>query len=526
MDHTALDHAVDQTTNRSEQLRAQYPTFIYSGFSWKLVEADKEKTGDLLLSFTYNIPPDINFTHHLTIRGVTQDHLSQLTPAELDNYVFQLGLAEMYSYWKTTCSGEIEIKAGSLHQDQANFWHRLLIEGMGEFFYVNQIDFLQPDFVRFGKLSTDNNILNAKTEAKIEPTTKIDHIHSIIVPLGGGKDSIVTLELLRQHLGSDRVGVAFVNPTQASLDIAQAIGAVEVSAAESASEATNTANTNKPPQAIRIDRQLDPHLLELNHQGYLNGHVPVSAVFAFSNLLAGRLFGYSHVAISNEASSNEGNIEYLGQHINHQYSKSFQFEQDLQSYVAAYLPQGTPFYFSFLRPLFELQIARLFTKMTSYHHLFRSCNRGQKSNSWCGQCSKCLFAYVALLSFLQPMQVEAIFGQNLLNNLSLWPLVKEQLGLAENKPFECVGTYEETIAAFFLATRQYADIGLQSLPPTQNHQSPHQEHLPPLLERVQNEILNHEPNLDQRANAILNSWNNQHRLPPELEKALAQALHL
>ena len=103
-------------------------------------------------------------------------------------------------------------------------------------------------------------------------------------------------------------------------------------------------------------------------------------------------------------------------------------------------------YFSFLRPLSELQIASLFARYEAYHPVFRSCNVGSKTDSWCGHCPKCLFTWIILSPFLTRGQLTAIFGKDLMADASLQPVLEELNGTAAVKPFECVGTVEEVQA--------------------------------------------------------------------------------
>lgn len=466
------------------ELRQRYPTFYYKRFEYRLVPDGLE------VEFEFAIPPDHTFHPTLFFPGVTQQHLENIPPRRLEQYLFHLGLVEMLSYWKATASPEISLEAGTLNQDQLAWLHQLLLKGMGEYFYVNQIDFTAPDFVRI--TTGDNNPHETAPEVStIQPPVIPDNLGSILIPIGGGKDSAVTLEILRQYAQQHqlKLGTLLINPTEA---------------------ATEMAHLSQIQPELQVQRQIDPHLLELNHQGYLNGHTPFSALVAFASVLTAELHNFAGIAVSNERSSNEGNVCFLDTEINHQYSKTYEFERNFQGYCQTYFP-GSPHYFSFLRPLFELQIASLFARLTgtpetqAIRTTFRSCNRGQKTNSWCGECSKCLFAYVILSPFIAQSELEHIFGKNLLADESLWPIALDLLGKGENKPLECVGTYEESLLAFYLSIR--------------NIQSP-TEPLPALLERVQTEILAHEENLDERARAILQGWNEEHSLPTNLAELL------
>ncbi len=446
----------------ASQLRSKYPEFIYQKYSWKIIDHS------LVASFQYSIKPNLNFTSSIKVHHLNDDLNSQ----DIDSFVFNIGLSEMLSYWKVTASPLITVKAGSLSNEQLKFWHKLLIKGMGEFFLVNNIKFTDPNFVKIQTLKS--NHLSRTSQRSTAP------VKNILIPIGGGKDSAVSLDILAQKF---KVATLGINPTPASLAVIENSGI---------------------KKNILVTRTLDPQLLELNSQGYLNGHVPISASIAFISLLVAHLFNYSHITISNERSSNEGNTKFCSKVINHQYSKSYEFEQDLQQYVTQFLPKNSPRYFSFLRPLYELQIAKLFARkeMTKYHATFRSCNKGQKTNSWCGSCSKCLFAYTILFPFMKPQQY---FNKDMFTDLTLWPIAQELLGVSNNKPLDCVGTYEESTVAFYLSTQKYL----------KNNQR-----LPVLLDKINKEVLNKQKNLETRANNILTAWNQEESLPTILRTTL------
>ena len=184
-------------------------------------------------------------------------------------------------------------------------------------------------------------------------------------------------------------------------------------------------------------------MLLLNQEGFLNGHTPFSALLAFITLLIGVGSGSKYIALSNESSANESTVP--GTDINHQYSKSVAFERDFREYVALHLNSEIQ-YFSFLRPLNEMQIASLFSQCTAYHEVFRSCNAGSKTDSWCGKCPKCLFTWIILSPFLTRERLTEIFGKDLMRDPELKPIFEELNGTSAVKPFECVGTVEEVRA--------------------------------------------------------------------------------
>jgi len=411
-----------------EDLRKKHPEFIYHGF--EIVEENK----DLKIYFDFEISPDIKFRPEvvfpLVSKGLKEDNLN--------NLVFNLGMVELLSYWKATCSPKIIIRAGYLDEVQIKFWKNLLTKGLGEFFYNNQIDFTTPDLVEFVMESRDSS------PAEPDQNDEIKLKDRDLVLVGGGKDSAATLDSISKS--RKEFNCLLLNPTEAAIKIAEVSGC-------------------KNP--IIIKRTIDPKLLELNEQssstnkqGYLNGHTPFSAYLAFLSTLVACLYNYKNIVVSNESSSNEGNVNWMGQEINHQYSKSFEFEKDFRDYCKKYLSKET-YYYSFLRDYNELEIARIFSSLEKYHKIFRSCNRGSKQGIWCGECSKCLFADLILYPFLGE-KLKIIFGRDLLNDESLSPIMEELLQLpGKFKPFECVGTKEEIQYALLLSILK---LGGKNLP--------------------------------------------------------------
>jgi hypothetical protein len=201
----------------------------------------------------------------------------------------------------------------------------------------------------------------------------------------------------------------------------------------------------------------------MNQQGFLNGHTPFSAYLAFLSVLVAELFGYREVVVSNERSSNEGNVDYLDSVINHQYSKTFKFEQDFAEYLSKYLITGVN-YFSFLRPLYEIQIAALLTQFPETLSKFKSCNRNYKLNSKCGACPKCLAVYIMIFPFLEKGVISRIFQNDPFKNVENLDILKGLIGSGPHKPFECVGTYEETLVGLYLGLDK-AKAEYESLPP-------------------------------------------------------------
>ena len=198
---------------------------------------------------------------------------------------------------------------------------------------------------------------------------------------------------------------------------------------------------------VKIKRVIDKNLLDLNNQGFLNGHTPFSSIVAFISYLMAYLTNKKYIVLSNENSANEATV--IGTKINHQYSKSYEFEKDFYEFTVKNYGIDI-MYFSMLRPLKEIQIAMLFSKYTKYHKVFKSCNLGSKGSTWewCCSCPKCLFVYIMLAAFLPKNEMVEMFSKDLFEEVSLEKDFIELIGEGETKPFECVGEIAESRYAF------------------------------------------------------------------------------
>ena len=417
-------------------LREQYPRFAYRGYELE--------ENDSCLKITYRFET-LGLSEFAPVwvfpkaegdcRRWSEDRLMQ-------DMIFSLGMVELISYWKIACPPTVTVEAGRLNQDQIDWWKDLYFNGLGEFFYVNGIKEADPnhfmDIQCAGQLKAPctDQYKERHEECGVETVGKGN---GVLVPIGGGKDSAVTLELLR--LAGKPVCAYIINPRGAT------IHTTEVAGLDAA-------------HVISAKRTLDSNMLELNCQGYLNGHTPFSALVAFSGIIAARMHGLTMVALSNESSANESTVQ--GSTVNHQYSKSFKFEEDFHYYQTTYL-KGSAYYFSMLRPLSEFQIARFFAGQKQYHGIFRSCNAGSKTDSWCGHCPKCLFVYLILSPFLKPQEVRDIFGRNMLDDWDMKETLDQLIGIEEEKPFECVGSRDEINTAIVLTIKGLEEAG-EALP--------------------------------------------------------------
>lgn len=394
------------------QLRQEYNVFTFERFDYAL-NNDK-----INIKYTFNLSNKHVFTPELII------HLNDTDPLIpekffLENLIFQIGMIELVSYWKAACPPLIIIKPYKLDEKQIAFWKKIYYHGLGEFFYINGISEELNEFV---------SIISASEKQTKPFTLQPDH-DKVIVPVGGGKDSVVTLELLKNKFS---IFPFIINPRRASTETVMKAGF-------------------KEEDIVKITRIIHPLLLSLNQQGYLNGHTPFSALIGFTSLLAATLTNSKYIALSNESSANEPTVKHGP---NHQYSKSFAFESDFRAYVREYISPDIE-YFSFLRPLSEFLIARIFAGFPEYFPLFKSCNAGSKKDIWCGQCPKCLFTAIILSPFIDRRTLVGIFNSDVLDNRELLPEFNALAGITEVKPFECVGTIDEVNRALALAIKKY-----------------------------------------------------------------------
>lgn len=394
----------------------QYNTFIFDSYAF-----DKAAR---TISLTYSLDDAVSFTETITLPAT----MPLLDHPDLDSALFALHLMGGISYYKTCLPKTIAIKSGALTESQTVFWNDVYENGLGEFFYKNNIDF--RGLIHFPSHASATLGMTAKAKTPFE---RPQGDTSVLIPIGGGKDSIVTAELLKKG----GFPATLLRIGQHPL--------IDATAKELGLPLWN------------IKRALAPELFTLNEEGALNGHVPITGYLHFLSIVIGLLSGNRYIAFSNEESAEEGNVEFHGKVINHQWSKSLAFEQMFQSYVTKYVTSDAAC-FSLLRTLSELKIAEIFCSHKQYLPLASSCNRNWQIISkdpnrprWCKECPKCAFAFALFSAFLPKNDLEGMFNGNLFEDEALLPLFRELLGISGHKPFECVGTPEETAAAFILA---------------------------------------------------------------------------
>ncbi len=399
-----------------DDLRNKYPKFIYKKYEIL------DQNDSYLITFYFEIEGLCEFKPTLKIKK-SKNNLDN----DLFNYlVFHVGLIELISYYKCTCSKEIVIECGYLNEEQISWFKKLYYYGLGEFMYVNNINISMDELVNI----TCTSNLKYDKELKINTSGNL-------VAIGGGKDSIVSLKILK---GLDNL-CFMINPKEPGIKAIEQSGYNEY---------------------CSVERTLDKKIIELNNQGFLNGHTPFSSLVAFISYLCAYINGKKYIILSNESSANESTV--IGTKINHQYSKTYEFENDFNLYTEKYFKIDIK-YFSLLRCLSEFQIAELFSQYKEYHQIFKSCNVGSKSIpwKWCCNCPKCLFVYIMLSAFLTKEELYDIFKEDMYNNKELLDTFIELIGYSKTKPFECVGTYSEVRYVVSLVIQKYKDEELPYL---------------------------------------------------------------
>ncbi|HEY6546083.1 MAG TPA: UDP-N-acetyl-alpha-D-muramoyl-L-alanyl-L-glutamate epimerase [Dokdonella sp.] len=332
-----------------------------------------------------------------------------------------LHLVAGVSYFKAGVPARILVESARLDAPTAGFLDALYLHGLGEFAYHNRLDLRGR--IRFP----------VSADAPAAPALALGLAHRSLVPIGGGKDSLVSVEVLK------RAGVA----------------ATATWVGHSPLIAACAERTGLP--LLNIGRELSPLLFDYNKAGAYNGHIPVTAINSAILVVAALLHDHDAIAFSNERSASSATLEYQGQAVNHQWSKGWDFEQRFRGRLHALVAADLGYY-SLLRPLSELAVAERFARSHRYDDVFSSCNRNfrilgpKPADRWCGQCPKCHFVFLALAPFMPKPRLLGIFGRNLLDDAALAGAFDALMEYRDHKPFECVGEGIESRAAMAALT--------------------------------------------------------------------------
>ena len=370
------------------------------------------ETGVARLVYAFDEGPEL--TETVTIPGAPFA-LDATRAQAVEQAVRLLHLITGVSYYKAAVPHEIRIEGYAIDAATAVLLEQVYVHGLGEFAYRNGLSL--HGRVRFP----------VATQAPA-PAAAAGLREHALVAIGGGKDSLVSIEALRG---------AGVDQTVTWIGGSQLIAAC-------------AARTGLP--TLNIGRALAPELFEYNRQGAWNGHIPVTAINSAIMVLAALLHGVDQVVFSNERSASYGSMIPGTGEVNHQWSKGWAFESAFGAYVQSHVAADLQYY-SLLRPLSELAVARQFARTDHYDAHFSSCNRNfhllgeRPTNRWCGVCPKCHFVFLALAPFMPKPRLVGIFGRNLLDDANQTGGFDALLEYQDHKPFECVGEGQESRAA-------------------------------------------------------------------------------
>jgi hypothetical protein len=336
--------------------------------------------------------------------------------AAIEHAVDVLHLVAGVSYYK--CVAPRRLESPALDSDRRALVHALYDEGLRELAVTNGLPVPLPVDLDEGR------------PTNAAPLTAPAELAGALVPIGGGKDSALVADLVPDGT------LLAVNPVGAHERLAE--------------------HLDRP--LVRVQRHLDPQLRELVARGAPNGHVPVTAINSAVAVVAALALGRRDVLIGLERSASEPTVIVDGVPVNHQFSKSSDAEELLRRVFA---PLGVR-YFSILRPFTELAIGTAVAERGLTDGIV-SCNRAftmwsdndaSRTQRPCGECAKCLFTSLMLAPSLEPADIRAHFGRDLLDEPEHIQAVRDLW--SDAKPFDCVGERLETAAAVALLAEQPA----------------------------------------------------------------------
>jgi hypothetical protein len=320
------------------------------------------------------------------------------------------------SYYKAGAARRVDVGATPLGAAGERLLAAALREGLGEFAYRNDI-------------SLDDVTISGGSGVVVTPVS-LDP-ERVLVPFGGGIDSVVTTAALADHLDQTLFIASPSSGRFAPLEEAAAVTGLGI---------------------VRATRSLDAQLLG-EDQSFFHGHVPVTAMVTLLAAVAAVASGRGGVVMSNEHSASVVNLRWGDLEVNHQWSKSLAAEILIAEALSERLGDQLTVA-SFLRDRSEVWVAKAFSELPQYHHVFRSCNRAfaqareRRLDTWCGECDKCLFINLMLAPFLSRAALVDIFHHEPLSDERRSDQLRVLIGVGVAfKPFECVGDPEESAAA-------------------------------------------------------------------------------
>lgn len=382
------------------------------GKSLKITSAEWQKERSAIV-FSYDLITDEK-TFNLEEKLTFPYAISDCSEAEAIKRGLHIALA--ISYYKTFMPPEIE-HPYEMSEIEATFWNIVYKNGLGEFLYINKLSV---------DLLAKFHEQNGKKLSGVEP---LYFDGSAILGIGGGKDSIVAGELLSE------ISLPFNGFVMAT---GEQLGQTK--------SVTRVMDTD----LLVVNREIDKQIVEMNKlDGAYNGHIPISLIFALvgSMLAVGK--GSKYVVVANESSASIPHVKYEEVDVNHQWSKSIEFERLFQDYLHSYVSPELR-YFSAIRPLSSVAVAKRFARYPDYFEVFTSDNGLFKIDQehrdhprWSKNSSKSLSSFILLAPWLPEDDLMRTFGRDFLNDTELENMLKNLLGFGDEPVLDCVGTAEE-----------------------------------------------------------------------------------
>jgi len=377
--------------------------------------------GGVALEFAF-AAGDLRFRPVVELTGLSPGETAAVTTPTARRMIRALAIIEAFSYWKALCSPVIEVALPAPDAAELDWWRSFWPGAMGEFFYRNGIDYTVPGFL-------DIRAAAGPEPAGSEPAGPGRDERAVTAPplvmFSGGKDSLALARIVTSG-GAVPADFFLYNPVARQWGLAESLA--------------------HGGRFLEVRRTILAELLRLNAAGHPNGHTPFSAYLAIAAMLAGYLRGTGFVVAGNSRSDDEPNVEsYLGHPVNHQWTKSYEFESALAAYRDRWLP-GAPGYSSPLRPLYELQIIASLSGDIDGYLRTASCNR-VKGEGWCRSCAKCAWVFLATAALFGHDLAVRKTGGDMFADPALAGVYAEMAGLTGSKPFECTGTEEEVRTA-------------------------------------------------------------------------------
>lgn len=387
---------------------------IFKDFYFEKYEFDLEEKKAY---FYYSFDEKYNFQEVIDFWSDLFEIRKDLDFSVLDNLLFHLHIALWISYYKAFPTKNLYVKSGFLNDDQISFWKKFYINWLWEFLYKNNISHIWLfNFLNKGWLEKN------KKEFKLS--------NKALIPIWWWKDSLVSIDLFKKN----------------NLDFDLYVFWKSDNIKESCADIIWK-------DILLTKRKISDNLLKLNELWNYNWHVPITWIISFSMLVVWYIYDYRYLVLSNEKSANSENRFFNWLKVNHQYSKSLEYEKDLSIYIEKYISSDLK-YFSLLRWFYEVKIAKYFSEnCLDYFKVFSSCNNNFQIDEtkrlrwtlWCNNCPKCAFVFSILRPYLRTNDINLIFWEDLFLKDWLYNTFLDLLWYWEGKPFECVWEEEEVV---------------------------------------------------------------------------------